>query len=119
NASPYRRGVIDERLSVAVARVTEVGLPIIYVNQVGGQDELVFEGASFALNGDRSLAFQLPAFREAVATTQWCRTAGVWRGEGPVASVEEGDRADYAACVLGLRDYVDKNGFSGVVLGLS
>ena len=52
NGSPYRHGVIDERLSVAVARVTEAGLPLIYVNQVGGQDELVFEGASFALNAD-------------------------------------------------------------------
>jgi NAD+ synthase len=119
NASPYRHGVIDERLSVAVPRVTEVGLPLVYVNQVGGQDELVFEGASFALNADRTLAFQLPAFREAVVTTQWRREGGAWRGEGPIVPIEEGDQADYAACVLGLRDYVSKNGFKGVVLGLS
>src|ERR1700720_285486 len=59
NASPYRRGVVNERLNIAVPRVVESGLPLIYVNQLGGQDELVFEGASFGLNGDRSLAFQL------------------------------------------------------------
>src|SRR5258707_11622210 len=120
NGSPYRRSVIDERLNIAVARVTEAGLPLMYVNQVGGQDELVFEGASFVLNADRSMPVQLPAFREAVATTRWERTDAGWRcAGGPIARAEEGDKADYAACVLGLRDYVDKIGFPGVVLGLS
>jgi NAD+ synthase len=121
NGSPYWRDKIDVRLNVAVARVTEAGLPIMYVNQVGGQDELVFDGASFILNADRSIALQLPAFREAVVTTHWSRTAsGVWRCEqGLIAAAEESEKADYTACVLGLRDYVDKNGFKGVVLGLS
>ena len=120
NGSPYRRGVIDERLSVAVARVTEAGLPLIYVNQVGGQDELVFEGASFVLNADRSMPIQLPAFGEAVVTTRWERTSAGWRcAGGPIAQLDEGEKPDYAACVLGLRDYVDKIGFPGVVLGLS
>jgi len=120
NGSPYRRGVIDERLNVAVARVTEAGLPLLYVNQVGGQDELVFEGASFALNADRSMAVQLAAFREEVVTTHWERAGSGWRCQrGPLATLEEGDRVDYAACVLGLRDYVNKNGFPGIVLGLS
>src|SRR5579871_5903679 len=120
NGSPYRRGVIDERLSVAVARVTEVSLPLIYVNQVGGQDELVFEGASFVLNADRSMPVQLPAFREEVSLTRWERTAAGWRCiSGPFARLEEGEKVDYTACVLGLRDYVDKIGFPGVVLGLS
>jgi NAD+ synthase len=119
NASPYRHGVIDERLNIAVPRVTEAGLPLVYINQVGGQDELVFEGASFALNADCTVAFQLPAFREAVVTTQWRREGGGWRGEGPIVTVEEGDQTDYGACVLGLRDYVNKNGFKGVVFGLS
>ena len=64
NGSPYWRDKINVRLNVSVARVTEAGLPLIYINQVGGQDELVFDGASFALNADRSVAFQLPAFRE-------------------------------------------------------
>jgi NAD+ synthase len=119
NGSPYRRGVINERLNIAVARVVEAHLPLLYVNQVGGQDELVFEGASFALNADGALAAQLPAFREQVALTRWTRGDRGWRCEGAIAALEEGDGTDYAACVLGLRDYVDKNGFPGVVLGLS
>src|SRR5690348_3431724 len=107
NGSPYRRGVIDERLSVAVARVSEVGLPLIYLNQVGGQDELVFEGASFVLNPDRSMPVQLPPFREMVATTRWERTSAGWRCVGgPFARLDEGEKVDYAACVMGLRDYV-------------
>jgi len=119
NGSPYRRGVIDERLSVTVARVTETHLPLLYVNQVGGQDELVFDGASFALSADGTLAAQLPAFREEIALTHWTRTEKGWRCEGPFHAVEEGEKADYTACMLGLRDYVRKNGFPGVVLGLS
>jgi len=120
NGSPYWRGKNEVRLNVAVARVTESGLPLVYVNQVGGQDELVFDGASFALNADCSIAFQLPAFRSAVVTTQWTRGAEGWRSaEGPIAPAEEPEKADYTACVLGLRDYVDKNRFKGVVLGLS
>jgi NAD+ synthase len=120
NGSPYRRGVIDERLNVAVARVKEAGLPLVYANQVGGQDELVFEGASFVLNPDLAFAAQLPAFREDVATISFARTGAGWRAEaGSIAPIESGDEADYAACVLGLRDYVDKNRFPGVVIGLS
>jgi len=120
NGSPYWRDKADVRINVSVARVTESGLPLIYINQVGGQDELVFDGASFALNADRSIAFQLPAFREAVVTTHWSRSDGVWRcAQGPVAAAEEPDKADYTACMLGLRDYVEKNRFKGIVLGLS
>src|SRR5580693_3700683 len=120
NGSPYWRDKAEVRLNVTVARVTEVGLPLIYVNQVGGQDELIFDGASFALNADRSIAFQLPAFREMVVTTLWSRIDGVWRcAKGPLAPTDEPDKADYMACVMGLRDYVDKNRFKGVVIGLS
>jgi NAD+ synthase len=120
NGSPYRRGVGEERMNVAVARNVEAGLPLAYLNQVGGQDELVFDGASFVLNADRSIAAQLPAFREALVVTDWAREAGQWRcGPAAIADSETGDEADYAAIVLGLRDYVAKTGFSGVVLGLS
>jgi len=120
NGSPYSRDKDDVRLNIAVARVTESDLPLLYVNQIGGQDELVFDGASFGLHADRSLAFQLPAFREIVTTLIWERTGNGWRCvDGPVAAVEEGEKADYTACMLGLRDYVNKNGFKGVVLGLS
>jgi NAD+ synthase len=120
NGSPYWRDKTNVRLNIAVSRVTESGLPLVYLNQVGGQDELVFDGASFVLNADRTLAAQLPAFRESVSLTQWQRQGGTWRCiNAPIDAVEEGDEADYAACVLGLRDYVDKNRFRGVVLGLS
>src|SRR5215469_8942366 len=120
NGSPYWRDKSEVRLNVSVQSVAESGLPLIYVNQTGGQDELVFDGASFALNADRSVAFQLPAFRETVLTTQWSRNSGVWRcAQGPIARPDELDEADYTACVLGLRDYVDKNRFKGVVIGLS
>jgi NAD+ synthase len=120
NGSPYWREKSEVRLNVAVARVTESGLPLIYVNQVGGQDELVFDGASFALNSDRSIAFALPAFREMVVTTHWTRAGATWRcKQGPIVAAQEPDKADYTACMIGLRDYVDKNGFKGVVLGLS
>jgi NAD+ synthase len=119
NGSPYARDKNDVRLSVAVARVTESGLPLVYLNQVCGQDELVFDGASFALNGDLSLAAQLPAFEENVTTLRFIRNGGDWRCTGPIVEQPEGDKADYAACVLGLRDYVAKNGFPGVLLGIS
>jgi NAD+ synthase len=120
NGSPYWRNKEDVRLNTAVARVTESGLPLVYVNQVGGQDELVFDGASFGLHADRSLAFQLPEFREAVTTLHWARVDAEWRcRDGPFSSPQEPDQDDYCACMLGLRDYVNKNGFAGVVLGLS
>jgi NAD+ synthase len=120
NGSPYWRDKNDIRLNVAVARVTEAGVPLIYVNQVGGQDELAFDGGSFALNSDRSLAVQLPAFAETVVTTRWVRNAAGWYcPHGPVAPPVAADHADYTACMVGLRDYVEKNGFKGVVLGLS
>jgi NAD+ synthase len=120
NGSPYWRGKAEERLNIAVNRVVESGLPLIYLNMVGGQDELVFDGASFAINADRSIGFQLPEFRETVLTTRWSRTNGVWRYDGgPIVHTTEMDKADYTACMLGLRDYVDKNRFRGVVIGLS
>jgi NAD+ synthase len=120
NGSPFDWKKPDLRMNVAVARVTETGLPLAYVNQIGGQDELVFDGASFVLNADRSLAAQFPAWTEHVAVTDWTRTAEGWRcARAPLDRVVEGDASAYQACVLGLRDYVDKNRFPGVVLGLS
>jgi NAD+ synthase len=120
NGSPYWQDKADQRLSVMVARVRESGLSMLYANQVGGQDELVFDGASCALNADLSVGFQMPAFVEDIALTTWRKERGAWRCvEGPSAVLSEGDEADYEACVLGLRDYVEKNRFPGVVLGLS
>ena len=120
NGSPYFRGKSDVRLNIAVARVTESRLPLVYLNQIGGQDDLVFDGASFVLNSDSSLACQLSSFTQQVVMTEWTRQADGWRcGEGAKALPFDDDKADYAACVLGLKDYVEKNRFPGVVLGLS
>jgi NAD+ synthase len=121
NGSPYWRKKDDVRLNIAVARVTESGLPLVYINQVGGQDELVFDGASFGLNADCTLGFQLAAFRELVTTVHFERTRDGWRcTDGPlVVAADDPDQEDYTACMLGLRDYVGKSGFAGVVLGLS
>src|SRR6516225_7660601 len=110
NGSPYWRDKAEVRLNVTVARVTEAGLPLLYLPHVGGQDALVFHGASFALNADRSISFQLPAFEDTVWTTHWTRTPTGWHcASGPIARPEELDQADYIACMLGLRDYVAKN----------
>ena len=120
NGSPYWRGKTDERMNIAAARVAESGLPLVYLNQVCGQDELVFDGASFVLNADSSLACKMSSFREEVTLTTWSRGDDGWRcAQGERVLSEEGDEADYCACVLGLRDYVEKNRFLGVVLGLS
>jgi NAD+ synthase len=120
NGSPFESDKGDVRLQHAVRRVTETGLPLVYVNQVGGQDELVFDGGSFALNADCTLAARQPGFVEDVMLTEWTRESGGWtclttdRAPHP-----EGLGAVYQAMVLGLADYVNKNGFPGVVLGLS
>jgi NAD+ synthase len=120
NGSPFDRRKHDERLSHAVARVVETGLPLIYVNQVGGQDELVFDGGSFVLNKDRKLAVQLPAFEERIALTHWCRENGSWNCKTSDIAGEEGESSQlYRAMIVGLKDYVTKNGFPGVVIGLS
>jgi NAD+ synthase len=120
NGSPYWMDKQETRYEVARARVAETRLPLAYVNQVGGQDELVFDGASFVLNADGALAVQLPAWEEALGLTEWRKGEGRWRCvPGEIAAVDEKDAANYLACVTGLRDYIEKNGFPGVVLGLS
>ncbi len=120
NGSPFEAGKHDERVHHAVSRVVESRLPLIYVNQVGGQDELVFDGASFVLNADRSVPVQMPAWREAHVLTEWSKINGRWTcAQGERATLEDGDEAVYLATVLGLKDYVRKNRFPGVVLGLS
>jgi NAD+ synthase len=120
NGSPYWMDKQETRYEVAEARVAETRLPLAYVNQVGGQDELVFDGASFVLNADGALAVQLPAWEEAIGLTEWQKEEGRWRClPGEIAEVEGKEAANYLACVTGLRDYVEKNGFPGVVLGLS
>ncbi|MEQ1752554.1 MAG: NAD+ synthase [Micropepsaceae bacterium] len=120
NGSPYEYSKEETRLNIAVARVVESGLPLGYLNQMGGQDELVFDGASFVLNADRSLALQMPAWEEALVITHWQRKGGTWICEaGAKSRLPAGLEAIYQAMMLGLGDYVRKNRFPGVVLGLS
>ncbi|RUM97981.1 NAD+ synthase [Pseudaminobacter arsenicus] len=120
NGSPYYRGKIDVRQQVVIRQVIETGLPILYANQLGGQDELVFDGASFAISARKTLAFQMSQFEEAVVVTTWKREREGWVcADGPMSKIPEKEEADYRACMLGLRDYVNKNGFKNVVIGLS
>lgn len=120
NGSPYERDKVDVRMNHAVARVTETELPLVYVNQVGGQDELVFDGGSFVLNADRRMAAAGRQFTEDLMPTEWARGDAGWSCvAGEVHDWIEGKERIYQAMVLGLRDYVNKNGFPGVVLGLS
>src|SRR5215469_7306323 len=120
NGSPFEAGKEDVRLNLIAERVTEAGLPLIYLNQVGGQDELVFDGASLVANADRSVAWALPAWEERVVTTEWERGGRGWAClSGERWAGEERSPSVYHAMMLGLRDYVNKNRFPGVVLGLS
>jgi NAD+ synthase len=120
NGSPYETGKQAQRISLAVARVVESGLPFVFLGQVCGQDELVFEGASFVLNADRSLAVQMPFFAESVTLTEWRRGASGLVC-APIPPAPEPDPLDlmYRSLMLGLAGYVGKNGFPGVILGLS
>ncbi len=116
NASPFHRGKQDERLSAVRARVAETGLPVIYLNTVGGQDELVFDGGSFAMNRQGEVAAALPRFAEALELVTWDGQALT----GTVAAPPQSTEAEvYQALVLGVRDYVRKSGFKGALLGLS
>jgi NAD+ synthase len=120
NGSPYARGRYDTRMGHMVARVVETGLPLVYLNLVGGQDDQVFDGASFVLNPGGQLALQLPSHAEAIATVDFTLGAEGWRAQtGPRALLPDSHEQDYHTMVLGLGDYLRKSGFSRVVLGLS
>ena len=121
NGSPYEIDKDDRRLEeVFAARVRETGLPLMFLNRVGGQDELVFDGCSFALNADGTVAHRLPDWEEHLRMTHWSRTASGWAcADGPKALWEAHPADIYSAMVVGLRDYVDTNRFPGVVLGMS
>lgn len=120
NGSPYYRNKMDVRHQIALKHVIELGLPVVYANQLGGQDELVFDGASFGFNPDRSMAFQMSQFEETLSVFTFRREAQGWFcRDGGQSRLPETQEADYRACMLGFRDYVNKNGFRNVVLGLS
>jgi len=120
NGSPYYRGKFNTRLSHMVARVVETGLPLLYLNMTGGQDDQVFDGASFGLNPGGALAFQMPCFDDEIAHVTLTREAEGWRiADGPKATHPSAWEQDYRVMVQALRDYMAKTGFSKVLLGLS
>jgi NAD+ synthase len=121
NGSPFEAGKEDVRLKLAAARINETGVPLIYLNQLGGQDEVVYDGASFVLNADQKIAVALPSWNEHVAITEWQRDQdGKWVcAPGDTFVAEDRSSQVYHAMMLALRDYVNKNRFPGVVLGLS
>ncbi|WP_438728406.1 NAD+ synthase [Parasphingorhabdus sp. DH2-15] len=122
NGSPYEIDKDDHReMDVFRARVKETGLPLLFLNRVGGQDELVFDGCSFVLNADGQTICRLPDWDEHSETTIWNRLEnGKWEcHQGALASWDQHPADIYNAMIVGLRDYVNRNGFPGVVLGLS
>ena len=119
NASPFDTEKADQRLMQVVSRITETDLPLVYANMVGGQDELVFDGGSFALNRGGKLACQFPYFSESLSCVTARRVAGDVHLSGPTVHPESADEVLWRALMLGLRDYCDKNGFPSVILGLS
>jgi len=120
NGSPYARGRFDTRMTHMVARVVETGLPLVYLNLVGGQDDQVFDGASFVLNPGGKLAVQLPAHEEALVSVDFTQGPDGWRAEpGPRAALPDDLAQDYRTMCMGLGDYLRKSGFGRVVLGLS
>jgi NAD+ synthase len=121
NGSPYEVDKDHRRVNgVAGTRVRETGLPLVYLNRVGGQDELVFDGASFVLGADLSLRHQMPDWDEALVLTTWEKRGGAWDClPGDIHALDERPADIYNAMLLGLRDYVNRNRFPGVVLGLS
>ena len=120
NGSPYRRSARGERIKAVNERIDRAGLPLVYVNQVGGQDELVFDGSSFSMTADGIIRQFLPSFEEAFEIASWTKTAKGWMCESATnLPVLEQNEADWRAMCLGLGDYVNKNGFKQVILGLS
>jgi NAD+ synthase len=120
NGSPYRRNKYDVRMNHMVARVVETGLPLVYLNFVGGQDDQVFDGGSFVLNPGGRLAVQLPVFEEAIAHVDFEGSDSGWRAvPGRLENLPDSTELDYQAMVLSLRDYMGKSGFAKALLGLS
>jgi NAD+ synthase len=120
NGSPYEIDKDDLRLALVRDRVLETGLPLAYVNRVGGQDELAFDGSSFVVNDDGAITVQLPDWTEALVVTDWSRGPNGWRCDThSLAPLDPFPQDIYHAMMVGLRDYVAANGFPGVILGMS
>jgi NAD+ synthase len=120
NGSPYARGKLDIRQQLMVARAVETGLPVIYLNRTGGQDDQAFDGGSFAVQRTGALALQLPMFDTMLHHLDLTRGAQGWViAPGPLAAIPSEQALDYRAMVEATRDYARKTGFSRALLGLS
>src|SRR5437764_5739191 len=120
HGSPYELDKSDTRERLARARTTSTGLPLIFLNRVGGQDELAFDGSSFVMHPYGELVAQMPDWEEALLVTEWTRETDGWRCDTRCEHELDAFPADvYCAMMVGLRDYVARNGFPGVILGLS
>lgn len=120
NASPFEVGKHAKRLERASIQSRGLGLPLIYVNQCTGQDDLVFDGDSFVVSKTQEMVIRLPRFAESVSYTEWEKIGEEWicdSGEMKLYKTEE--EVVYMAMVMGLREYVEKNNFPGVIIGLS
>ncbi|MEL6359695.1 MAG: NAD+ synthase [Pseudomonadota bacterium] len=120
HGSPFRETALDEREVAARERVLATGKPLLFVNQLAGQDEIVFDGASFVMNANGETVFRAPQFEPGIHMTRWQREGGQWScTEGPSCEWVGGEELVYRAVTLGVRDYIEKNRFPGVVIGLS
>lgn len=120
HGSPFRKTALAERTAAARERVKATGLPLIFVNQLAGQDEVLFEGAAFVMDANGAVKFRAPQFQPCLALTQWRKTGEQWICEdGPRHEWVDGDEMVYRAATMAVRDYVEKNRFKGVVIGLS
>jgi len=119
NASPYHAGKAAEREALLAERAREGGMPLVYANLVGGQDELVFDGSSVVVDAGGRVTSRWPAFEEGLFLAEFEHADGVRALPGPLAALPERDESIYRALVVGVRDYVDKNRFRGAVVGLS
>jgi NAD+ synthase len=120
NGSPYELDKDDLRQRLVRSRALQTGLPIAYINRVGGQDELAFDGSSFVMHPDGEVPVQMPDWEEALLVTDWARTPDGWRCQTRCEHELDRFPADvYRAMMVALRDYVGRNGFPGVILGLS
>lgn len=119
NGSPFEEGKTEDRMMATVARVAETGKPFLYLNLVGGQDDVVYDGASFVVNPGGKIGAYLPSFTESVSLVEGKKTFEGWRFQGTVIKPDEGNTSLWRCISLGIRDYVEKNGFNRVILGLS
>jgi NAD+ synthase len=119
NSSPFEENKADVRMTIAVARVTETDLPLLYVNLVGGNDDLVFDGGSFAVNPGGEVGASLPSFTESISLIEAKKSNDGWRFQGTVIEPDQGNMSLWRCISLGIRDYIEKSGFDRVVLGLS